>query len=377
MELCRRTEAVVHLDRLVSNLENIRARMKPGVQVMATLKGDAYGHGIEGVLPTLRAQGITCYAAAIWEEGRVIRQGGVEDEPILLLGDTWDEQLPELIRWRLTPSIFAVETAEKLDKLAREAGVVQPIHIKLDTGMNRIGFPADERCYEPIARIAAMENLCITGAFTHFARADELDCDFTERQFDRFTNTVKALRERGIDIPFIHVANSPSILLRPEVQLDAVRAGDALFGLCPVDADAWAASGIQEVLTWHTYVALVKTIPVGAQVSYGGTFVAQREMRLATIPVGFADGYRRGMSNLGWVTIRGRSAPVVGRVTMDQFMVDVTDIPGVERGDEVELLGGTMTIQRMAELLDGNVDEIPTGISKRVPKVYVGADEPR
>lgn len=371
MELHTRTEAVVHLDRLVSNLRNIRARMKPGVEVMGVLKGDGYGHGISGVYPTLKAQGIKCYAAAVWEEGRALRQAGAEDEPILLLGDTWDDQLPELIRWRLTPSIFAVETAARLDALAREAGVVQPIHIKLDTGMNRIGFPADERCYEPIGRIAAMKNLRITGAFTHFARADELDCDMTERQFRRFTDTVAALRERGSDIPFIHVANSPSILLRPDVQLDAVRAGDVLFGLCPVDPESWEASGIQEVMTWRTYVALVKTISAGAQVGYGGAFTAGRETRLATIPVGFADGYRRGLSNRGWVTIRGRRAPVVGRVCMDQFMVDVTDIPGVERGDEVLLLGGEMTIQRMADLLDANVDEIPCGVSKRVPKVYV------
>ena len=371
MELHTRTEAVVHLDRLVSNLRNIRARMKPGVEVMGVLKGDGYGHGIAGVYPTLKAHGIKCYAAAVWEEGRALREAGAEDEPILLLGDTWDDQLPELIRWRLTPSIFAVETAAKLDALAGRAGVVQPIHIKLDTGMNRIGFPADERCYEPIEAIAAMKNLRITGAFTHFARADELDCDMTERQFKRFTDTVAALRARGVDIPFIHVANSPSILLRPEVQLDAVRAGDVLFGLCPVDLESWEASGIQEVMTWRTYVALVKTIPVGAQVGYGGAFTAERETRLATIPVGFADGYRRGLSNRGWVTIRGRRAPVVGRVCMDQFMADVTDIPGVERGDEVLLLGGEMTIQRMAELLDANVDEIPCGVSRRVPKVYV------
>ena len=374
METHTRTAAVVHLDRLVSNLENIRRRLRPGVEFMATLKGDAYGHGIAGVVPTLRKHGVTCYAAAVWEEGRALREAGAEEEPILLLGDTWDDQLPELIRWRLTPTVFRVETAEKLNTLAREAGVVQPIHIKLDTGMNRIGFPADERCYEPIGRIAAMEHLKITGAFTHFARADELDCDLTEKQFRRFMDTVEALRARGVEIPYIHTANSPAILLRPEVQLDAVRGGDVLFGLCPVDPEAWEASGIQEVLTWHTYVAHVKTIPAGSQVGYGGTWTAPRETVLATIPVGFADGYRRGNSNRGWVTIRGRKAPVVGRVCMDQFMADVTDIPGVERGDEVVLLGADMNIQRMADLLDANVDEIPCGITRRVPKLYVDGD---
>ena len=373
MELFRRTEAIVHLDRLRGNLANIRGRMRPGVQVMGVLKGDGYGHGIPGVYPTLRALGVPFYAAAVWEEGRALRLLGAS-EPILLLGDTWDDQLPELIHYRLTPTIFSLDTAQRLNALAQKAGVVQPIHIKLDTGMNRIGFPADERCYGPIEHIAALPHLRITGAFTHFARADELDCDLTDRQFARFSETVAALRARGVGIPFVHAANSPSILLRPEVQLDAVRAGDVLFGLCPVDDAHWAASGIREVLTWRTYVALVKTIPVGAQVSYGGTFTASRPTVLATIPVGFADGYRRGLSNRGWVTIRGRRAPVVGRICMDQFMVDVTDIPGVSRGDEVLLLGGEMTIKRMAELLDANVDEIPCGLSPRVPKVYADGD---
>lgn len=372
MKLGQRTAAVVHLDWLASNVENIRARLKPGVEMMAVLKGDGYGHGIAGVYPALKACGITHYAVAVWEEGRALRQAGAETEPILALGDTWDDQLPELLRWHITPTVFAVETAEKLEGLAREAGVVHPVHIKLDTGMSRIGFPADERCYEPIARIAAMEHLKIEGAFTHFARADELDSDSTPRQFERFMNTIAALRERGIAIPCLHAANSPATLLRPEVQLSAVRVGDVLFGLCPIDGEGWRRSGLQEVMTWHTYVALVKTVPAGTQVGYGGTFTARRDTRVATLPVGFADGYSRRLSNLGSVIIRGQEAPVIGRVCMDQMMVDVTDIPGVERGDTVDLLGGGMTILRMADMLGGNVDEIVCGVSKRVPRVYVG-----
>ena len=374
MKLGQRTAAVVHLDRLAHNIENIQARLRPGVELIAVMKGDGYGHGIAGIYPTLRDSGVTMYAAAVWEEGRALRQAGAATEPILLLGDIWDDQLPELLRWDLTPTIFAVETAEKLNALARAAGVVHPIHIKLDTGMSRIGFPADERCYEPIGRIAAMENLRIAGAFTHFARADELDCELTDRQFRRFMDTVAALRARGVDIPFLHTANSPSILLRPEVQLDAVRAGDVLFGLCPIDEAGWAATGLQEVMTWHTYVALVKTVPAGTQVGYGGTFTAARDTRIATLPVGFADGYSRHLSNLGSVVIRGREAPILGRVCMDQMMVDVTDIPGVVRGDTVDLLGGPMTILRMADLLDSNVDEIVCGVSKRVPRVYAAEE---
>lgn len=368
MELRQRTAAVVHLDRLAANVENIRKRLRPGVEMMAVLKGDGYGHGIAGIYPTLRRCGVERYAVAVWEEGAALRQAGAE-EPILLLGDTWDDQLPELIKWKLIPSIFQTETAQKLNDLARAAGVVQPIHIKIDTGMSRIGFPADERALEPIGQIAAMENLRIEGAFTHYAQADDND-EFTAAQFGRFMDTVEALRARGVEIPFLHTANSPAILLRPELQLNAVRAGDVLYGLCPIEAEAWEKEGLVDVMTWHSYVVMVKTIPAGTQVGYGGSFIAPRDMRIATIPVGFADGYSRGLSNRGAVIIRGQEAPIVGRVCMDQFMVDVTEIPDVTRGDGVTLLGGSMSILRMAELLDKNVDEIVCGVSKRVPKLY-------
>ena len=371
MEVNQRTVAQVHLGRLAHNIENIRARLGEKVELIAVVKGDAYGHGIAGVYDTLKSCGVTRYACSVWEEGKTLREAGAKDEPILLLGDTWDDQLAMLIQYRLTPTIFAVETAEKLNALAERAGVVQPIHIKLDTGMSRIGFPADERCYAPIETIAAMKHLKITGAFTHFARADELDCDMTQRQFERFTQTIAALRARGVDIPFIHTANSPSVLLRPEVQLDAVRAGDVIFGLNPVDGEQWAQSGLQEVMTWQTYVALVKTVPAGTSVGYGGTFVTERETVIATMPVGFADGYNRKLSNRGHVIIRGQEAPIIGRVCMDQFMADVTDIPGVRRGDRVDLLDGeTLSIDRMASELSINVDEVVCGITKRVPKLY-------
>ena len=369
---CYRTAAVVHLDALRHNIENIRARLKPGVALMAVIKGDAYGHGIEGVLPTLLQCGIDRFACAVWEEGAAIRDAGAEKQPILLLDDTRDELLPQVIRHRLTPTIFSLETAQKLDTLAKEAGVIQPIHIKIDTGMNRIGFPAgDAAAVREIAAIAALPHLQISGAFTHFARADEMDCDVTDKAFRAFLDTVEQLKAAGVEIPFLHVANSPSILLRPEVQLQAVRAGDVLYGLCPVDETVWPEMGLKEVMTWETYVAMVKTVPAGSPIGYGGTYVTKRPTVVATIPVGFADGYDRHLSNRGAVVIRGQEAPNIGRVCMDQFMVDVTDIPDVQRGDTVTLLGGEMTILRMANLLDQNVDEVVCRISKRVPKIYV------
>ena len=339
-KLTQRTEAVVNLRALEHNVKNIRARLGSGVEIMAVLKGDGYGHGEKGIYPTLKSCGIERYAVAVWEEGASLRNAGCT-EPILLLGDTCDGQLENLIKFNLTPAIFSLDTAEKLNTLAKWGGVTQPVHIKIDTGMSRIGFPADESAVESVRRISEMSNL-----------------------------DIEQLEDAGIHIPMKHVANSPAILLRPEVQLDAVRAGDALFGLCPIDEDDWKNEDFMQVMNWYTYVVMVKEVPVGTEVGYGGTFVAERPTKIATIPVGFADGYSRKLSNKGKVRINGKEAPIIGRVCMDQFMVDVTDIGEVKRGDTVSLLDEELSVLWMADLLDCNVDEIVCGISKRVPRIY-------
>ena len=178
------------------------------------------------------------------------------------------------------------------------------------------------------------------------------------------------LEKEGVSIPFKHVANSPAILLRPETQLNAVRAGDIVFGLCPIDEDDWAKEDFEQVMRWYTYVVMVKEVPVGTEVGYGGTFVTKRPTKIATVPVGFADGYSRKLSNKGKVIINGKEAPIIGRICMDQFMVDVTDIGEVKRGDTVSLLDDKLSVVWMADLLDSNVDEIVCGISKRVPRIY-------
>lgn len=368
-KLNRRTEAVVRLHALRHNIKNIQSRLHEGCRMMAVLKGDGYGHGIQRIYPTLKEAGITDFAVAIWEEGVMLRECGCTD-PILVLGDTCNDCLEQLVIHKLTPTIFCQETAEKLNALAAAHGCVQPVHIKIDTGMGRIGFPADERALEHIQAISRMENLQITGAFTHFARADEPDGKAAMAQFEAYMALVKKLEDMGIPIPFKHVSNSPAILLRPEVQLDGVRAGDILYGLNPVDDDLWEKEDFQQVMHWYTQVALVKEVPAGTQVGYGGTFTTARPTTIATIPIGFADGYNRKLSNKGKVRIHGKDAPIIGRVCMDQFMVDVTDIPNVQRGDTVSLLDDHVSILWMANLLDVNVDEIVCGISKRVPRVY-------
>ena len=368
-KLTQRTEAVVSLGALRHNVENIRSRLGSGVEIMAVLKGDGYGHGEKGIYSTLKSCGIERYAVAVWEEGASLREAGCT-EPILLLGDTCDGQLENLIKYNLTPAIFSLDTAEKLNTLAKWGGVTQPVHIKIDTGMSRIGFPADDASVEIVQRISALSNIEITGAFTHFSRADEPDGVSAKAQFEKYIRFIERLKDAGVHIPMKHVANSPAILLRPETQLDAVRSGDILFGLCPIDEDAWEQADFRQVMSWYTYVVMVKEVPAGTEVGYGGTFVAKRPTRIATIPVGFADGYSRRLSNRGRVRINGQEAPIIGRVCMDQFMVDVTDIGEVRRGDTVSLLDDKLSVLWMADLLDCNVDEIVCGISKRVPRIY-------
>ena len=364
-----RTQAVIRLDALAHNISNIQSRLRSGCQLIAVLKGDGYGHGIAGTYDTFRRCGVKHFAVAVWEEGVALRQAGCK-EPVLILGDTCDDCLPKLIENHLMPTIFDVETAAKLNQLAKAAGVCHPVHIKLDTGMSRIGFPADDRAVEPVLQIARMENLQIAGVFTHFAKADEPDGIAANEQLRKYLQVIRKLEAAGVQIPMKHVANSPAILLRPEAQLDGVRAGDILFALNPVDLELWEKEDFRQVLHWYTQVAMVKEVPAGTQVGYGGTYETKRPTVVATLPVGFADGYNRALSNKGKVRIHGKDAPIIGRVCMDQMMVDVTEIPNVRRGDTVTLLDDNLTIHQMAELIGVNVDEIVCNISKRVPRVY-------
>lgn len=370
MELRKeRTAVIVDLKLLEQNIRRIRSLLRPGVELTAVLKADGYGHGAAGIYPTFRKCQTERFAVAIWEEGAALREAGAE-EPILLLGDTRKEVLPEIIHYRLTPTVFSLTMAEAVQDCARKAGIRQQIQIKIDTGMHRIGFAAREESVEEIRRIARMDHLEITGIFSHFARADEADHHSAQLQFQKFMHMTQQLENAGVYIPCRHIANSPAILTMEETQLDTVRAGDILYGLSPSDELDWPSAGLRQILSWYTYVAMVKEVPAGEEIGYGGTYTTRRPTRIATLPVGFADGYRRDLSNRGKVLIRGREAPIIGRICMDQCMADVTDIPEVRENDTVTLLDETLSVQWMADLLKTNVDEIVCGISKRVPRFY-------
>lgn len=369
-ELKGRTAAVIDLSKLRSNIENIRKRLNPNVELMAVMKGDGYRHGIAGLYPTLKECGITGYAVAIWEEGKMLREAGCT-EPILILGDTREDMLAEALKYDLDLTVFSLSGARSISSAAKAAEKKQNIQIKINTGMNRIGFPVNDEAVAEIKEISHLENLNLTGIFTHFAKADEADHKSADKQLELYLDMVSRLEYAGVPFPKHHVANSPAILMMPHAQLDAVRCGDILYGLTPSDEYDWKHSGLQEILSWYTYVAMVKEVPAGSEIGYGGTFVTKRPTKVATLPVGFADGYSRYLSNKGKVIIRGKEAPIIGRVCMDQCMADVTDIPDVERNDIVTLLGEGVSIEWMADLLETNVDVIVCNISARVPRVYI------
>ncbi len=371
MDIKMRTAAVVHLDRLRHNLKLTKDRyVAEGSEIIAVLKGDAYGCGIAGVYPVFRDFGIKKYAVAVWEEGRDLRKAGAKDEEIIILGDTCPWQYAELFEYRLIPTVFSLDAAKALSRMAEERKETLNVSIKVDTGMSRIGFAAGKEAVDAACAIAALPGLKIHGMFTHFACADEDPSPSMDRQLKLYLDTAEQIRQRGVEIPLLHTANSPATLLHQKTHLDAVRPGDILYGLNPVDDDLWHSMDYKEVVTWETYVAHVKTVPAGTSVGYGATYTTDKETVIATIPVGFADGYRRHLSNKGCVYINGCKAPIIGRVCMDQFMVDASGVHGIKPGDRVELLGGHFGILDMANMLDLNVDEVVTGITKRVPRIY-------
>lgn len=372
MEPSHRTCAYIHLDRLARNIERIKQHLAGHAEIVGVIKGDACGHGAIGVYPTLQKCGIKRFAVGFWPEGAALREAGLKD-PIHILSDTSDEELDQLVAYDLMPSVSSVDFAQKLNQAAARAGKIQPIILAFNTGMNRYGFPADDSALPDIRQIAAMEHLAIDGAFTHYPRADEADGQVTQAQLAKYLDVVDKLEAEGIAIPFKQTANSASILLHPDTHLDGVRAGDILYGMNPADEEVWAGKGYEEIITWETYVAMVKTVPAGSEIGYSGTFRTERETRVATIPVGFCDGYSRKFSNGGMVKIRGKLCPIIGLICMDGFMVDVTEVEDVQRGDKVLLLGEELSMAWMAEQLSVSLDEVVCGITARVPRIYVEA----
>lgn len=375
MEKNNRVKAVISLDAVEQNFREMRKNIAEDTKMIAVVKADAYGHGAVPIAHLIENHDyIWGFAAATAEEAVHLRQAGIT-KPILILGIVFDEYFPELVQYDIRPAVCEYNEAKKLSDEAVLQNKTVHIHIALDTGMTRIGYADIPESVEEIKKIAELPNLEIEGMFTHFARADEYDRSPAMVQLERYQDFSKRVEEAGVDIPLHHCSNSAGIIRVPEANLSIVRAGITIYGIYPsseVERDIVKLAPVMELKSHITYV---KDVPAGAAISYGGTYVADKKKRVATIPVGYADGYPRQLSNKGWVLIHGKKAPILGRVCMDQFMADVTEIDNVKKGDEVTLLGRDgdefISIEEMGDLCGRFSYEFACDISPRVPRVYI------
>jgi len=363
----QRCWAEISLDAVEANIAAIKARLAPGVKLMCSIKADGYGHGALALARFLDGK-CDYFAVAILEEALKLRDEGIA-KPVLLLGYTSPSQYDQVIAAKLTQAIFSLGQAQLLSQAAQPANAQALIHIAVDTGMGRIGFADTDESIEAIIKIAALPHIIIEGLFTHFARADETDKTSALSQYGRFDAFIEKLEAAGIKIPIKHACNSAAVIEFGK-HYDLVRIGIAMYGLYPSGEVDKTALPLRPAMTWKTRVTHLKTVPAGTGISYGHTFVTSRETRVATLPVGYADGYPRALSNKGRVLIRGRFAPIIGRICMDQCMADVTGIPGIEIEDEATLLGGEITMEEIAAL-SGTINyEAACRISARVPRIY-------
>jgi len=371
----RPTWAEISLDNLVHNFRVTREAVGTGVAIMAAVKADAYGHGAVQCARALEGAGAAWLGVALPEEGLALRDAGIA-VPILCLGGLWEGQEESIIAHRLTPAIFRLDILDRLNSVARASGIVVDYHLKVDTGMGRLGVPCAELdCF--MDGVARFQNLRLDGVMTHLASADcEDQNEFTERQINLFEKAGELVRNRGHKPRWIHVANSAGAHAYPHARGNLVRLGGVLYGLWrDVTNRSVAPLDWLPVMSLHSRVMLMKTAPAGSPLGYGGTFVTARESRIATIAIGYDDGLRRELSNRGRVIVRGQMAPIVGRISMDLTLVDVTDIEGATVGDEVAIIGSLGPAQITAEEVAAQVGtisyEVTCGISSRVQRIYL------
>lgn len=373
-----RVQANVDLGAIRHNLIQIRDKVNSNIKVMAIIKADAYGHGAVPLARAIDKNGlIDAYGVAIIEEAVELREAGIQ-KPILILGFTPKEQYELVVAYDVAQTIFQYDMAKALSEEAKKQGKTAKLHIKLDTGMSRIGFPDTRESVEEIKQIAALQNLEVEGLFSHFARADETDQTSTRLQLDRYIRFNELLEKENIFIPVKHIANSAGILEFPQSYFNMVRCGIVTYGLYPSDEVDHDSIRLIPAMELKTHVVYVKEVEAGVGISYGATYVTGKRMRIATIPVGYADGYSRNLSNTGKVIIHGQYAPIVGRICMDQFMVDISNIDGVKQGDTVTLLGREQEAFISAEELSVwshsfNYELVCT-VGKRIPRVYQETD---
>jgi alanine racemase len=369
-----RVAANINLDAICNNILNTRKIVDGNTRIMAVIKADGYGHGAVPIAKALNEiNAVDAYGIAIIEEGIELREAGIE-KPILILGYTPKEQYKQLIQYDITQAIFQSKAAEDLSNEAVKQNKIAKIHIKIDTGMSRIGFSDTFESVEEIKKIASLEGIYIEGIFTHFACADEDDKTSSYKQLERYLSFVHSLEQEGISIPIKHISNSAGILDIPEAKLDMVRSGISTYGLYPSDCVHKEKLPLYPAMELKTHVSYIKEVEAGVGVSYGSTYVTNKRTSIATIPVGYGDGFPRNLSSKGRVLIHGKSAPIIGRVCMDQFMVDISEIDNVNQGDIVTLVGKdgkeSISFEEIAILADSFHYELICNVGKRIPRIY-------
>lgn len=371
-----RVYAEIDLDAIRGNVLAMKQHISDETKIMAVIKTDGYGHGAIPIAKELEMEeGVYGYAVATAEEALDLRKNQIQ-KPILILGYTFPGKYEELIKNRISMALFREDSLNEIAKVAEKIGQKALVHIKVDTGMGRIGVMPDEEGLSFAGKILANNFLCLEGIFTHFAKADENNKAFTYGQMKKFEDFAKKIEETyDYSIPIKHASNSAGIIDIKEANLDLVRAGIILYGLWPSDEVSKTVIALKPALSLYSTIVYIKEIEPGTSVSYGGTFVADKKMKIATIPVGYGDGYPRSLSSKGYVLINGKKAPILGRVCMDQFMVDVSHIENTGMGDKVTLIGTDgkerITVEELGELADKFNYEFVCGLSKRIPRTFV------
>lgn len=374
LDYMNRVYLKIDLDKICNNINNVINKVGADTKVLAVVKGDAYGHGAIEVAKALSEIGTYGFAVATVGEALALRRAGIT-KPILILDFVFPNQFETIIRNDIMLTVFQYGIAKELNEAAGNMGTTAHIHIKVDTGMGRIGYIPDDQSVDEICRIAQLPNIEIDGIFTHFACADMTDKTSMNGQYAKFRAFVEKLESRGINIPIKHVCNSAAIIDMDDGFLNMVRSGIVTYGLYPSEEVHKEKLSIEPAMELHSVVINIKTIHKGDTVSYGSTYVAEKPTVIATIPVGYADGYPRLLSNEGSVLIHGKRAKIVGKVCMDQFMVDVTDIPDVSIGDNVTLIGKDgdecITCEEIGDISGRFNYEFLCCITRRVPRVYI------
>ena len=365
----------VNLNNIIANVENMQSEIDPNTQMIAVIKTDGYGHGSVPVAKALTGhKGLYGFAVATDVEAMELINEGIK-EPRIVLGYTFPYAYEEMAIHGIEPTVFRLDMAKEMGEAATKVGKTLRVHIKVDTGMGRIGVFPDQEGLDFVKQVSQIKGLEIAGVFTHFASSDEADKTFANKQLTIFKEFVAKIKEMGIDGFICHCSNSAAIVTMPEANMDAVRAGITLYGLRPSANINLKEHHLKPVLSFYSSIVFVKEVPAGFPVSYGSTFVTDKQMRIATVPIGYGDGYPRSLSGKGYVLVRGQKAPILGRICMDQMMIDVTHIPEAVNGDKVTLIGRDgdekITADELGELSGRFNYELVCDLGNRIPRHYI------